>query len=49
MKFKRRQFEGERFFIAFRDKNWNELAPPLRNLKAQDYNSASRKFTRRKV
>ncbi|MCY7347497.1 MAG: glycosyltransferase family 39 protein, partial [Pyrinomonadaceae bacterium] len=30
-------FEGERFFIAFRDKNWNEFAPPLQNLKAQNY------------
>ena len=31
------QFEGERFFIAFRDKIWNESAPPLQNLKAQGY------------
>ncbi len=31
------QFEGERFFIAFRDKNWNESAPPLENLKSQGY------------
>ncbi len=31
------QFEGERFFIAFRDKTWNEFAPPLQNLKAHDY------------
>jgi uncharacterized membrane protein len=30
-------FEGERFFIAFRDKTWNENAPPLQNLKAQNY------------
>ena len=32
------EFEGERFFIAFRDKNWNEFAPPLQNLKARGYN-----------
>jgi uncharacterized membrane protein len=31
------QFEGERFYIAYRDKNWNEFAPPLQNLKAQGY------------
>jgi len=31
------QFEGERFFVAFRDKTWNEFAPPLQNLKAQGY------------
>ncbi len=32
-----KQFEGERFFIAFRDKTWSEFAPPLQNLKAQNY------------
>jgi uncharacterized membrane protein len=31
------QFEGERFFVAFRSEDWNELAPPLQNLKAQNY------------
>lgn len=31
------QFEGERFFIAYRAKNWNESAPPLQNLKSQNY------------
>lgn len=31
------QFEGERFFIAFRDKSWNGSAPPLSSLKAQGY------------
>ena len=30
-------FEGERFFVAFRDKSFNEFAPPLQNLKARDY------------
>lgn len=30
-------FEGERFFIAFRDKTFNDFAPPLQNLKAQGY------------
>jgi len=30
-------FEGEKFFVAFRDKNWNEFTPPLQNLKAQGY------------
>ncbi len=30
-------FEGEKFFIAFRAKDWNESAPPLQNLKAQNY------------
>ncbi len=30
-------FEGDRFFIAFRDKNFNEFAPPLQNLKARGY------------
>ena len=28
---------GERFYIAFRDKTFNEFAPPLQNLKAQGY------------
>lgn len=31
------QFEGERFFIAFRDKDFNRFAPPLQNLIAQGY------------
>ncbi|MDQ3710962.1 MAG: hypothetical protein M3388_01890 [Acidobacteriota bacterium] len=31
------EIEGERFFIAFRDKDWNEFAPPLQNLKAKGY------------
>ena len=31
------EFEGERFYIAFRDKGWNEAAPPLKNLKDQGY------------
>ncbi len=31
------QFEGEKFYIAFRDKDWNESAPPLQNLKAHGY------------
>lgn len=31
------QFEGERFFIAFRGKDFNRFAPPLRNLTAQGY------------
>ncbi len=30
-------FEGERFLVAFRAKNWNESAPPLQNLKANGY------------
>ena len=30
-------FEGERFYIAFRDKTFNEFAPPLQNLKALGY------------
>ncbi len=29
--------EGERFFIAFRDSKFNELHPPLKNLKAKGY------------
>ena len=31
------EIKGERFFVAFRGKSWNELAPPLQNLKAQNY------------
>ncbi len=31
------QFEGERFYIAFRDKDFNRFAPPLQNLTAQGY------------
>lgn len=31
------QIKEERFFIAFRAKNWNESAPPVQNLKAQGY------------
>jgi len=34
---KANDFEGERFFIAFRDKTFNEFAPPLQNLKAAGY------------
>jgi hypothetical protein len=34
---KTENFEGERFYIAFRHKDWNEFAPPLQNLKAQGY------------
>lgn len=30
-------FEGERFFVAFRAKTFDEFAPPLQNLKAQNY------------
>lgn len=30
-------FSGERFFVAFRAKSWNEAAPPLQNLKARGY------------
>ena len=30
-------FEGERFFIAFRDSKFNELHPPLKNLTAKGY------------
>jgi uncharacterized membrane protein len=30
-------FEGERFFVAFRDKDWNESAPPLQNLISKGY------------
>jgi uncharacterized membrane protein len=28
---------GERFFVAFRDKNWNETKPPLKNLLEKGY------------
>ena len=31
------EIKGERFFLAFRSKDWNEFAPPLQNLKAQNY------------
>jgi hypothetical protein len=31
------EIEGERFFVAFRDKEWNEAKPPLRNLIAKGY------------
>lgn len=31
------EFDGDRFFIAFRDKTFNESAPPLQNLKNQGY------------
>ncbi len=31
------EFEGKRFFVAFRAKTWDEFAPPLQNLKAQNY------------
>ena len=30
-------FEGERFYIAFRDKTFNEFAPPLQNLISKGY------------
>ena len=30
-------FEGDRFFIAFREKDWNESAPPLQNLISKGY------------
>ena len=30
-------FAGEKFYVAFRDKNFDELAPPLKNLKVQNY------------
>ena len=30
-------FVSERFFIAFRDKNWSETKPPLQNLIAKGY------------
>ncbi len=30
-------FEGERFFVAFRAQNWNESAPPLQNLISKGY------------
>ncbi len=30
-------FEGERFFVAFRAKDWNESAPPLQNLISKGY------------
>jgi uncharacterized membrane protein len=31
------EVKGERFFVAFRGKTWNDSAPPLQNLKAQNY------------
>lgn len=31
------EIKGERFFIAFRGKTWDESAPPLQNLKARNY------------
>jgi len=31
------EIKGERFFVAFRSKDWNEFAPPLQNLIAQNY------------
>jgi uncharacterized membrane protein len=31
------EMTGERFFIAFRDKNWNETKPPLKNLIEKGY------------
>ncbi len=30
-------FGGDNFWIAFRDKDWNKLKPPLKNLIAKDY------------
>ena len=32
------KFEGEKFFIAYRDKTFNLFAPPLQNIKTQGYN-----------
>lgn len=34
---KENEVQGDRFFIAFRDKTFNEFAPPLQNLKARGY------------
>lgn len=34
---------GERFFVAFRDTEWNEAKPPLRNLTAKGYKFDLRK------
>lgn len=31
------EFAGERFFVAFRDKDWNPQKPPLRNLIEKGY------------
>jgi hypothetical protein len=31
------EIEGERFFVAFRDKDWNEAKPPLKNLVEKGY------------
>ena len=31
------EIEGGRFFIAFRDKDWNSQKPPLQNLIAKGY------------
>jgi hypothetical protein len=31
------EMKGDRFFVAFRDKNWDESAAPLLNLKARGY------------
>ena len=30
-------FEGEKFWVAFRAATWDESKPPLRNLKAEGY------------
>ncbi len=38
-------FEGdEKFWIAFRDKEWNETKPPLKNLIARGYKISAPKF-----
>ncbi|MCY7376216.1 MAG: hypothetical protein LH472_09635, partial [Pyrinomonadaceae bacterium] len=34
-------FEGDRFYIAFRDKTFNELAPPVQNLKTRGYRTGA--------
>ncbi|HEX8367797.1 MAG TPA: glycosyltransferase family 39 protein [Pyrinomonadaceae bacterium] len=34
---------GERFFVAFRDKNWNETKPPLKNLIEKGYKAGEPK------
>ncbi|HXH71181.1 MAG TPA: hypothetical protein VNI60_12690 [Pyrinomonadaceae bacterium] len=37
-------FEGERFFVAFRAQNWNESAPPLQNLISKGYRIGEPQF-----
>ncbi|NEL61301.1 hypothetical protein G3V73_23880 [Escherichia coli] len=31
------EIKGDRLFVAFRDKNWNEFGAPLQNFKARGY------------